>query len=106
VGRLDGEPVTRTRCDILCLYLAAGADRVLPNGVGELWRIYGDDGGGRCGSDDGIKSGRCGDHNSRVFGVENKISASKEDFPGSRHDCGRHCTGERVGERRLETRWG
>jgi len=106
VVRLDGEPVMRTVCDILCLYLANGANRVFPNGVGELWRIYGDDGRGRCGRYDGIKSGRCRYYNSRVSGVENKISTSKEDFPGSRHDRGRHCSSERAGERELETRQG
>lgn len=91
VVRLDSEPVTHALCDILCLYLAARADRVFPNGLGELWRIYGDDGRGSCGRYDGIKSGRCRYYNSRVCGVENKISTSKEDFPGGRHDCGRHC---------------
>jgi len=95
VVRLDGEPVTRTLCDILCLYLTTGADRIFPNGVGELWRIHGDDGRGGCGRYDGIKSGRCRYYNSRVSGVENKISTSKEDFPGGGHHCGRHSSNVR-----------
>lgn len=103
VVRLDGEPVTRSLCDILCLYPAAGADRVFPDGVGELGRIYGDDGRGRCGRYDGIEPRRGRYYNPGVSGIENKISAGKEDFSGSRHNCGRHRSGVRVGERGLET---
>lgn len=37
------EPVMPAICDVLCIYAAVGADGVLPDGVGELWGIYGDD---------------------------------------------------------------
>ena len=91
--RLECEPVTRVLCHIHCLYPAAGVDRIFPDGIGELWRIYGDDPRGRRGGYDGIESGRSRYYESRVFGVENKISTSKEDFSRSRYDCGGHCTG-------------
>jgi len=48
VVRLDDEPVTRIICDILFLYHATRSNSVFPDGVGELWRIYGDDARGRC----------------------------------------------------------
>lgn len=99
VVRLEREPVTRTRCDVLCFYDAVGADGVFPYGVGELWGIYGDDAGGRRGRYDRIESRRGRYYNSGVLGVENKISASQEDLSRSRHDCGGHCSEVRGMER-------
>lgn len=91
IVRLDGEPVTCTLCDILCLYHAIRSNRVLPYGVGELWRIHDDHARGRCRRYDRIKSGGGRYNNTGVFGVENKISASQEDLSRGRHNGGGHC---------------
>ena len=75
VVRLDVILATHTLCDILWLYPAIGADRVFPDCICKLWRVYGDDSGGGHGRYDRIKSGRGRYYNSGVFGVENQIPA-------------------------------
>jgi len=52
--------------------------------------MYGYDAGGGRGRYNRIKSGGGRYHDAGVFGVENKISTSQEDFSGSRYDSGRH----------------
>ena len=99
VVRLEREPVTYTRCDILYLYPAVRADRVFPYGIGELGRFYCDDARGSRGGDDRVEPGRGRYYDSGVLGVENKISTSQKDLSGSRHDCGRHFNGARGLER-------
>ena len=76
VVRLDGETVTRIRCDILCLYRAIRTNRVFTNSAGELRRIYGDDSRGGRGRHNRIKSGRGRYYDSGVSGIEDKVSAS------------------------------
>lgn len=98
IVRLDGEPVACTLCNILCLYHAIRSNKVLPYGVGELWRLHDDYARGRCRRYGRIKSGGGRYHNTGVFGVKNKISASQEDLSRSRNDSGGH--GAEVG--RLE----